>query len=100
MEIKDLENALALSVTAIAGEHFFSAGMSSPWSTAKFATTAEDQAKVWALFKDSAIGSVAFALVVGAVMRSWTATLYGVAGAVVIIVWMWWEYDHALKGAM
>jgi hypothetical protein len=41
-----LENVLAVSVSLIAGEHLFSATLSSPWSTQKFVETPEDRAMV------------------------------------------------------
>ena len=48
--IAGLKAALGLSVSMISSEHFFSAGMSSPWSVAKFAKSPEDKRQVWQLW--------------------------------------------------
>jgi len=97
-ELETLKIALGVSVAAISTEHFFSAGLSSPWSTAKFATTPEDQAQVWRLFWNAAGASVIFALIIGAMLDGKNAVIYSVLGAVAVSAFMYWEYNAALSG--
>lgn len=98
--IKELKAALGLSVSLIAGEHFFSAGMSSPWSVSKFAKTEQDQGEVWTLFWEAAAGSAVFAVAVGFLLGDGLAFLMSLAGAVVIIAWMYWDYKRAMAGTL
>lgn len=99
-ELRSLKAALGLSVALIAGEHFFSAGMSSPWSVAKFAKTDTDHAQVWTLFAEAAVGSMAFAVAVGLLMRDKAAFAASLAGGAVIVAWMYWDYRRALDGTL
>ena len=100
MDATQLKQALGFSVSAIATEHFFSAGMSSPWSVAKFATTEQDAKQVWSLFWSGTAASVAFAAIVGLMMQDkWTFVLC-LLGAASVAGFMWWEYDKALKGTL
>lgn len=66
--IAGLKAALGLSVSMISSEHFFSAGMSSPWSVAKFAKSPEDKRQVWQLWGEAAGASLAFAVVIGVIL--------------------------------
>lgn len=98
--IRELKAALGLSVSLIAGEHFFSAGMSSPWSVAKFAKTETDQAQVWQLFWEAAGGSLVFAVAVGFLLGDSLAFVMSLAGGAVIVAWMYWDYKRALSGSL
>lgn len=100
-ELDNVRSALAFGVSAISAEHFFSAGMSSPWSVSKFAESDEDKAQVWKLFWVGAGASAAFAVALAAILgNSWTAFAWALAGAGAVIGLMWWEYDAALKGTL
>lgn len=98
--LSGLRAALGFSVSAIAAEHFFSAGMSSPWSVAKFATTPTDQAQVWRLFWENILAGIAFAAVTGILLHDFHAFLWSVVGAAGVGVFVWSEYDRALKGTL
>jgi hypothetical protein len=98
--IERLEATLVFSISAIAAEHFFSAGMSSPWSVAKFAKDAKDSGQVWKLYWQGTAASVAFAVVVGAMMGDGKFVTYAVIGAVAVSAFMFWEYQQALSGSL
>ena len=99
-ELEKLEAVLVLGISAIASEHFFSAGMSSPWSVSKFAQSADDKRQVWKLFKYSAIGSIVFAIIIGLALGGTKAFLWSVLGAGAITAWMGYEYKEALEGTL
>jgi hypothetical protein len=99
-EIEKLEAVLVLGISAISAEHFFSAGMSSPWSVSKFATSDEDKRQVWRLFKYAAYGSIIFAVIIGLALGGAKAFWYAVGGAGAITAWMWYEYREALEGRL
>lgn len=98
--VHELKAALGFAVSAISAEHFFSAGMSSPWSVAKFAKTEQDQSQVWKLFTEAAVGSVVFAAAVGLLMGDAGAFWLSVAGGAVVVAWMYWDYKRALAGEL
>jgi hypothetical protein len=97
-----LRSALALSVSALSAEHVLSATLSSPWSTAKFATSDEDRRLVWRLFTEAAIASGIFALVIGLMLRDENShsLLAAMAGTVAIIAWVGLDYHRALSGTL
>lgn len=95
-ELTGLKAALAFSVAAIASEHFFSAGMSSPWSVSKFATTDTDRRQVWKLFAYGSIASLVFAVIVGAMLNGGRAIMYAVIGSAAVSAFMAVEYKQAL----
>lgn len=66
-----LKNTLGMAVSVIATEHFLSAGLSSPWSTAKFAISDEDKQEVWHYFNEAAKSSGIFSIVTAYMLRSW-----------------------------
>ena len=66
-----LKNTLGMAVSVIATEHFLSAGLSSPWSTAKFAISDEDKQEVWHYFNEAAMSSGVFSIVTAYMLRSW-----------------------------
>lgn len=66
-----LKNTLGMAVSVIATEHFLSAGLSSPWSTAKFAISDEDKQEVWHYFNEAATSSAIFGVITSYMLRSW-----------------------------
>ena len=98
--LQGLRNALGFSVSLIASEHFISAGMSSPWSVAKFAQTPEDAAQVWKLFKEASIASVATSVIIGWLLGDWEVFVWSVVGAVSVMLFVGSEYQRALKGTL
>ena len=66
-----LKNTLGLSVSVIATEHFMSAGLSSPWSTAKFAISDQDKAEVWHYFWEASQASAVFSVIIAYMLKSW-----------------------------
>jgi hypothetical protein len=99
-ELEALKDALAFSIAAIAGEHFLSAGLSSPWSVQKFSESEEDAAVVWRLFYHAAIASAVFAVIVGWMMHNGKAILYGLGGSVLVSLLYYYEYKQALAGQL
>jgi hypothetical protein len=99
-EVGSLMDAMALGISMLASEHFFSSGMSSPWSVAKFATTEEDKAQVWHLFSEAAGASVITAIVLGLLLKDESAFWWSVGGTVAIVAWMWYDYYRALQGTL
>jgi hypothetical protein len=96
--LQDLKNGLTFAMAAIASEHFFSAGLSSPWTTGKFAKDSEDQRKVWKAFWLAAGGSAAFAVAISLIIGNGESMVYSLLGAGAIIAWMWYEYDSNMNG--
>lgn len=66
----DLKSTLGLAVSVIATEHFMSAGLSSPWSVAKFAVSDEDKKEVWNYFNKAAIASLGFGALISYKLKS------------------------------
>lgn len=66
-----LRDTLGMAVSVIGSEHFMSAGLSSPWSTAKFAISDNDKEEVWHYFNEAAYASMTFGLVVSYMLKSW-----------------------------
>lgn len=98
--MQGLRNALGFAVSLTAAEHFVSAGMSSPWSVAKFAKTDEDQRQVWRLFWEAAGASVISAMIVGYLLGDTEAFLWSLGGAVSVMVFIGYEYKRALDGTL
>lgn len=66
-----LRDTLGMAVSVIGSEHFMSAGLSSPWSTAKFAISDKDKEDVWHYFNEAAYASMTFGVVVSYMLKSW-----------------------------
>jgi len=66
-----LKDVLGMSVSVIASEHFMSAGLSSPWSVAKFAISDEDKSQVWHYFNEAAGASAIFSVITAYMLKSW-----------------------------
>lgn len=90
-----LKSTLGMSMSVIGTEHFFSAGLSSPWSVAKFAQTLEDQQDVWKYFNESAASSLLFGGVLSFSMRS----MWPVLGSAATIYYYKRLYGSALEKA-
>lgn len=93
-------DAMALGISVLTAEHIFSMTMSSPWSTAKFATTQEDKDQVWKLFSEAAGVSVVFAIALGLIMKDESAFWWSIGGTVFILSWAWYDYYRALNGTL
>lgn len=92
MDIISLKNTLGMSMSVIGGEHFFSAGLSSPWSVAKFAESDDDQKDVWKYFNDSAASSMVF----GSILSLTLGSIWPVAGSAATVLY----YRHLYSGAL
>lgn len=90
-----LKSTLGMSMSVIGTEHFFSAGLSSPWSVAKFAQTLEDQKDVWHYFDESATSSLLFGSVLSLTLRS----IWPVAGSLATTFYYKNLYKSALDKA-
>lgn len=99
-ELQGVKNALGFGVSLTAAEHFISAGMSSPWSVAKFAKTEDDRRQVWKLFTEASVASVASAAIIGWLLGDWEVFLWSMAGAVAVMVFVGSEYHRALNGQL
>lgn len=66
-----LKKTLGMAVSVIATEHFMSAGLSSPWSVAKFAISDEDKQQVWHYFNEAVSASAIFSVITAYMLKSW-----------------------------
>ena len=66
-----LKKTLGMAVSVIATEHFMSAGLSSPWSVAKFAISDEDKQQVWHYFYEAVSASAVFSVITSYMLKSW-----------------------------
>ena len=98
--MQGVKNALGFGVSLIAAEHFISAGMSSPWSVAKFAETKEDEAQIWKLFTEASVASIVSAALIGWLLGDVEVFLWSIAGAVSVMVFIGSEYYRALQGTL
>lgn len=99
-EIQGLKNALGFGVSMIAAEHFISAGMSSPWSVAKFAKSEQDAKQVWKLFYEAGAASLASALIIGFLLRDGEVLFWSIGGALAVMLFVGSEYQRALNGTL
>jgi hypothetical protein len=98
--LQDLKNALGFGVSLIAAEHFISAGMSSPWSVAKFAKTQQDADQVWKLFFEAGAASIVSAIVIGWLLHDKTVLMWSLIGAGSVMIFVGSEYQRALEGTL
>lgn len=84
----------------LATEHFLSAGMSSPWSVAKFAKTDQDKAQVWQLFTEAGIASASSAAIMAWILEDWRVLFWGLTGVVLVMIFVGSEYQRALNGTL
>lgn len=66
-----LKKTLGMAVSVIATEHFMSAGLSSPWSVAKFAISDDDKQQVWHYFNEAVYASAVFSVIIAYMLKSW-----------------------------
>lgn len=88
-----LKETLGMAVSVIGSEHFFSAGLSSPWSTAKFAISDQDKEEVWHYFNEAAYASMTFGVVVSYMLKSW----YPIASSALTLAYYRKLYKDALS---
>lgn len=88
-----LKSTLGMSMSVIGTEHFFSAGLSSPWSVSKFAQTLEDQEDVWKYFDESAKSSLLFGSILSFTLKS----IWPVAGSAATVLYYKNMYKSALE---
>ena len=88
-----LKNTLGMAVSVIATEHFMSAGLSSPWSVAKFAISQDDKDQVWHYFNEAAGASALFSVITSYMMKSW----YPIGSSALTLVYYWRLYRDALS---
>lgn len=98
--LQGLKNALGFGVSMIAAEHFISAGMSSPWSVAKFAKTQEDADQVWKLFKEASIASIVSSVVIAYLLGDREVLVWSLIGSLSVMMFVGSEYQRALKGTL
>lgn len=95
VEVKQLKSALGLGVSVLTAEHFFSAGLSSPYTTQKLAQGNPTDAKiVWELFWEASIASMGLAFMLTILLKD----PWAVIGTVGIIIMYYYEYKNALEG--
>lgn len=89
-----ITTAAGLGMSLIAGEHFFSTFLSSPWTTEKFAETDEDKAKVRTMYTWATVCSLISACIMSAVLKQWWPLL---ATLVLCVIYIY-IYERALRG--
>jgi hypothetical protein len=99
-ELQGLKNALGFGVSMIAAEHFISAGMSSPWSVAKFAQTQQDEDQVWKLFFEAGGASIVSAITISWLIGSREVFFWSLVGAISVMLFVGYEYKRALEGTL
>jgi len=95
-----LKNALGFAVGTLTAEHMVSAGLSSPWSVAKFAKCDKDKQQVMQLFFEATAVSVAIAGITGVMLGGGSAFWWSIAGVLVISAYVGWEYKRAIHGKL
>lgn len=98
--MRGLKSALGFSTSMIAAEHFISAGMSSPWSVAKFAKTQQDADQVWKLFWEAGAASLVSSVVIGLLLGDGVVLIWSLVGAVAVMIFVGSEYQRALNGTL
>jgi len=95
-----LRSALGFAVGTLTAEHMISAGLSSPWSVAKFAKCEKDKKQVMTLFFEASGVSLAIAAITGIMLGGGKAFWWSLGGVVVISAYVGWEYKRALEGIL
>ncbi len=95
LEIAALKSTLGIAMSVVGTEHFMSAGLSSPWSTAKFAKTLEDKKEVDHYFSEAATSSLLF----GGFLSYSLKSLFPIIGAGALVLYYKNLYNKALSGA-
>jgi hypothetical protein len=89
----NLKKMLGMSVSVISTEHFMSAGLSSPWSVAKFAISDEDKSQVWHYFWEASEASAIFSVITAYMLKSW----YPIASSALTLGYYHKLYKDALS---
>lgn len=88
-----IATAAGLGMSIIAGEHFFSTLLSSPWTTAKFAETPEDKTEVRRMYLLATALSLITAIIIAYVLgQAWPVIAVIILCAIYI-----WIYERALS---
>jgi hypothetical protein len=89
-----ITTAAGLGMSLIAGEHFFSTFLSSPWTTAKFAETEEDKAEVRRMYLMATALSLITAIAIAYVLGQ----IWPVIAVIILCAIYIWVYERALSG--
>jgi hypothetical protein len=95
-----IQSALSFIASTLTAEHMISAGMSSPWSVAKFAKTQKDKDQVWQLFTEAIIVSAGISILTAWMLGGGEAYLWAIGGVIVIGFYVGSEYERAMKGTL
>ena len=87
-------SAAGVGMSLIAGEHFFSTFLSSPWTTAKFVESEEDKAQIRRLYLMAVACSLTSALVLSAILKQ---TWPFIAALILCIIYVV-VYERAMEG--
>jgi uncharacterized membrane protein YbaN (DUF454 family) len=91
-----IETAAGLGMSLIAGEHFFSTFLSSPWTTQKFADSEEEKALVRKMYWYATACSLITAAILSYILKqSWPLIAAIILCIIYIVV-----YERALKGEL
>ena len=86
--------AAGVGMSIISSEHFFSTFLSSPWTTAKFAETEEDKAKVRKLYMMAVVCSLVSAAVLSGILKQTWPLVAAIILCIIYVV----VYERALEG--
>lgn len=88
--------AVGLGAALIFSEHTFSAMLSSPWTTQKFAESAEDKATVRKYYMIATAMSLVVAFIIARVLKqSWPIIATAILCGIYIVI-----YEKALRGGI
>lgn len=99
-DLQTVKDALGFGISLLAAEHFISAGMSSPWSVAKFAETDADKQQVWKLFYEAGAASVVSAGIMALLLKDWEVFFWGLVGVALVMGFVGSEYSRAINGTL
>lgn len=88
-----IATAAGVGMSLIATEHFYSTLLSSPWTTKKFATTAEDKASVRKYYIIAAIASLITAYILSKILNQ----TWPLISAVILSIGYIVIYENAMK---
>ena len=86
--------AAGIGMSLIAGEHFFSTFLSSPWTTEKFAETEEDKAKIRRLYYYACAASLITAFILSRILKQWWPLIAAVVLCAMYVI----VYERSLAG--
>lgn len=91
-----ISTAAGFGMSLIAGEHFFSTFLSSPWTTAKFADTEEEKEVVRKMYRYATVLSLITAAIISYILKQWWPLLATIVLCGIYIT----VYERALKGEL